>query len=373
MSEIKVNEIPSLTWNWMKMNRDSVTIDGGFIEEKPEVAKLPAGVSIGKAEAINLPLPGSGICNKTNPKLNAEKTAGEADEVLIAANNPEHPVNQLVNEVVKEKDLIKISGTCSEPVIFDFTKGGNSISAQTIVAEENSEGTVIFVYSSKAAESVTKIIKTEVYAKENAKLHIVKVQLLGENTLQLDDTGITAMDNAKVRFTQIELGGNHVDSGLHVSLKGYKAEFESNVAYICQNTQKLDFNHIVYHYAQKTECNMKVNGTLKDEAQKTYRGTIDFKKGCAASIGHEIEETLLLNPKVVNKSLPVILCDEENVEGTHGASIGRLSGDILFYMQTRGISKEEAEKLMSLAKIQAVADLIPDEDIKSKISDFLAE
>ena len=84
-----------------------------------------------------------------------------------------------------------------------------------------------------------------------------------------------------------------------------------------------------------------------------------------------MEETLLLSPTAINKSLPVILCDEEDVEGEHGATIGRLSSDILFYMQSRGISEKEAEIIMSRAKIQAAADLIPDEEIKNQISDFL--
>ena len=116
---------------------------------------------------------------------------------------------------------------------------------------------------------------------------------------------------------------------------------------------------------------MDVNGTVKDDATKTYRGTIDFKNGCAGSKGNEMEETLLLSPTAVNKSLPVILCDEEDVEGEHGSTIGRISQDILFYMQTRGISKSEAEKLITRAKVQAVADLIPSDDVRNEILQFI--
>ena len=116
---------------------------------------------------------------------------------------------------------------------------------------------------------------------------------------------------------------------------------------------------------------MSVNGSLKDNAVKVYRGTIDLKKGCSGAKGNEMEESLVLSPATVNKSLPVILCDEDDVEGEHGSTIGRLSSDILFYMQTRGISEEQAQKIMSRAKIQAAADTIPDEEIKTKISQWL--
>ena len=69
--------------------------------------------------------------------------------------------------------------------------------------------------------------------------------------------------------------------------------------------------------------------------------------------------------------MPVILCDEEDVEGEHGATIGKLSGEMLFYMQTRGISEGTAKTLLSRAKIQAAADLIPDENVKNEINCFL--
>lgn len=372
MNEIKVNEIPSLTWNWMKMNRDCVAVEENYTEEKIQCEKLPSGISFGEKFEINMMEAGSGICNKSNPKLNAEKTAGdsekEAEEALQAVKN--HAVNRLLSAAVSEPQTIVLSGKISEPALFSLCGKGNTASVQKILAKKDCEATLIFLYE---GDKTSQIIRTEVYAEEGAKVHIVKVQLLNENAVQLDDTGITVMDGAKVSFTQIELGGKHIASGLHVNLQGYRSAFESNVAYICQKNQQLDMNHIVYHFGAKSECNMKVNGTLKDEAVKTYRGTIDFKKGCAASVGHEIEETLLLNPKVVNKSLPVILCDEEDVEGTHGASIGRLSNDILFYMQTRGISREAAEHIMSRAKVQATADLIPDENVKAKISEYIAE
>ena len=82
---------------------------------------------------------------------------------------------------------------------------------------------------------------------------------------------------------------------------------------------------------------------------------------------------LLLSEGVVNKTLPIILCDEEDVEGTHGASIGRLSPEVLFYMQTRGMSKQEAELLMTRAKLNSVRNLIHDEHTHGRIQYYMEE
>ena len=82
---------------------------------------------------------------------------------------------------------------------------------------------------------------------------------------------------------------------------------------------------------------------------------------------------LLLSPDVVNKSIPLILCGEEDIAGEHGSTIGKLGEDTLFYMQSRGIAKPEAEKLMTRAKVARVAELIPDEGTIEKINAYLDE
>lgn len=394
----KINTIPSLTWNWLKMNSDTISseaVTADFSECKPAVKKVPDGITIDEAEILvsstGMTNVGtvSGIFNIANKKMPDSRVDDEkTEEQQKAQKQVIHPLKKVLPEI--KGQTIKITGKTNEALILNFSGSDtvpskNTLSAQTIIAEKDSEATIIFVYEDETSSSPattsaspapvtnTQIISTKIIARENAKLHIVKVQLLGNKALQLDDTAFTAEDNAKLQFTQIELGGKHIDSGLHVNLKGYKSSFKSNVAYICKNDQYLDMNHIVYHYGKKSECNMHVDGTLEDSAIKTYRGTIDFKNGCAGSKGNEMEEVLLLSPKAVNKSLPVILCDEEDVEGEHGSTIGKLSKEMLFYMQTRGISQAEAEKLLSKAKIQFAADFIPSEEIKEKIHNWIGD
>ena len=73
----------------------------------------------------------------------------------------------------------------------------------------------------------------------------------------------------------------------------------------------------------------------------------------------ENEEVLLLSYDVVNKSIPIILCAEEDVEGEHGASIGQMSDDILYYMQSRGIPEDTAYEMMARSGVSAAAAKIP--------------
>ena len=94
---------------------------------------------------------------------------------------------------------------------------------------------------------------------------------------------------------------------------------------------------------------------LNGNAFKLFRGSIDFVKGCAGSVGNEREDVLLLGDDVVNQTIPLILCAEEDVEGNHGASIGELDEKTLFYLMSRGFTKEAAEAMIAGARLEAIA------------------
>ncbi len=254
-----------------------------------------------------------------------------------------------------------------------FEDGKTYIHEQTIEAKENSEITVILDYTSLPNASGLSQIKTRLIANPYSKIHLIKVQLLGKNFVQIDDTDGECGENAKIEVTQLELGGSKVYDQVRTNLNGFSSKFKSDTAYITENGQLLDMNYVINHFGQKTDTKMLVKGVVGENALKVYRGTIDFKRGCAEATGDEQEETLLLSKSAVNKSIPMILCDEENVAGTHGSTLGRLGEEELFYMQSRGICEEEAKSMMKKAKILSVASLIPNDEVKSKIEDFLGK
>jgi Fe-S cluster assembly scaffold protein SufB len=94
---------------------------------------------------------------------------------------------------------------------------------------------------------------------------------------------------------------------------------------------------------------------------------VDFITGCVEAKGVENEDVLLLDEDAVNKTVPLILCTEEAVEGEHGATIGKLSDEILFYLNTRGIEEKMAYKLISAGRMASIINLIPKESLRKEI------
>ena len=276
------------------------------------------------------------------------------------------------SDIISEKK--EITATKKGELVYlplSFEDGKRYEHEQVITAEENAEITVIMDYTSAKNAGGVSSIKTKLVAHPYSKIHLVKVQLLGSNYVQIDDTTGECDDGAKIEVTQIELGGSKVYAQVKNELNGYESKFKSDTAYITENGQILDMNYVVNHHGAKTDTKMIVKGVVGDAALKVYRGTIDFKRGCTDATGDEQEETLLMSKTAINKSIPMILCDEENVAGTHGATLGRLGADELFYMQSRGISEEEAKVMMKKAKILSTASLIPSEELREKIENFL--
>ena len=163
------------------------------------------------------------------------------------------------------------------------------------------------------------------------------------------------------------LGGRATYDNCSVTLAGAGSRFEANIGYRLEGEELMDMNCEAIHTGKKTESLIRASGVLFDRASKLLRGTIDLRRGCAGAVGNETEDVLLIDDTVRNRSVPVILCSEEDVVGNHGASIGRLDEDLLFYLQSRGIDSEAATELMAKARVDAIIRRIPDGQLRAAL------
>ena len=102
------------------------------------------------------------------------------------------------------------------------------------------------------------------------------------------------------------------------------------------------------------------------------RGTVDFQRGAKRGVGHESEDVLLFSPNARNRTAPLILCGEEEVEGQHAASVGRLDENKLYYLRSRGLSEAQARRLMVDARFAPAIDKIPLESLQDEVRENVA-
>ena len=177
--------------------------------------------------------------------------------------------------------------------------------------------------------------------------------------------------NSIINF--IELGGTVKVSNYYTVLNNENDFNEFNSIYLGKENDRLDMNYYIGINNKHSKGCINTYGSLYDDSYKTFRGTIDFLEGSSKSIGEEIEKCILLSDTATSKSLPMLLCHEEDVVGTHGVSTGKIDENKIFYLMSRGLSEKEAKRLLINANYNLVIDKIPDENTRNLIRKTIDE
>lgn len=236
-----------------------------------------------------------------------------------------------------------------------------------IEAEEGSKACVIIKYYGEDGTPAEHTGITRVTGAPGSELHLIKLQSLNKQAVHLDAVEAILDTKAKLNITIAELGAAVSNTSCNVQLAGEGAELKLDVLYLGDGDRKLDMTYRAEHRGRKTFSNIKARGILHGTSHKVLRDTLDFVKGAAGSKGREEESVLMLGSKARNISVPLLLCGEHDVEGEHAATSGRLDEDVMFYILSRGISEEEARKLVAKASFDVILEEIPDEQIRDEI------
>lgn len=311
----------------------------------------------------------------------------EIDEKLFKNNLKEFDSFKLDNvKIVKKIDkVITKYGINNEQInngnfkyeleIIDNSKYGiidfdiNDDLVDLIELNINKDSNYLINYNSKKSIYHNGLIKVNI--SENVKANIIVI-----NNVNSDSTNIMSFDNicntdSNLNYLIVDLGGNTSVSNYYSNMIGNNSINNLNSIYVGNKNQVFDINYLVEIFGQNAKCNIDVQGSLSNESRKSFKGTIDFKKGCKGSIGNENEYCVLLSDKVISKSLPMLLCTEEDVIGNHATASGKVDDKTMFYIMSRGISKKDAEKLIVKANFNKLLTMIKDEEIKTKINELI--
>lgn len=275
-----------------------------------------------------------------------------------------------LNENANQKLKLNIESKENEEtqIIFNFdSQNIQLVDHIEIEAQEQTKATIIIKYKSQQEIEAfhNGIIKLQ--AKNKADINVILINLMNQNSNNFISIENELEKEAKVTYTIIDFGGKNSITNYYSNLKGISSNNKLNTIYLGSKNQTIDLNYIAELRGEKTNIDIEVQGALKDTARKHFKGTIDFKKGCKKAIGNENENCMLLSETAKSIALPMLLCSEEEVEGNHATSAGRVGDKELFYIMSRGFNKKEAMKLMVKAKFNKILENIENEEIKNEI------
>lgn len=274
--------------------------------------------------------------------------------------------NQSIKIVLNQKNQKDVE------VDFDFHEKDHClVDYIDILAEEGSKGTIILKYKSQDNEESlyedyhNGICRIE--AKKNSEVKVIVVNLLNGKSRNFISIESNVEEAAKVDIISVDFGGRSSVTNYYMNLAQNNSEGSMYSIYLGKENQKIDMNYIVHLYGKKSDVDIEVQGALKDQAIKSFKGTIDFKTGAKKAKGNENEFCMLLSDKARSKALPMLLCTEDDVEGNHSSASGKVDAKELFYLMSRGFSQKEAMKLIVKAKFSHIIDRIDQEELKEEV------
>ena len=262
-----------------------------------------------------------------------------------------------------------------DPIVVAVSAAQNKCANTGVIVREGAEATVViaaFAGDANASDAnasdanasdalPTSAALTRIVVEAGAKLHLIEMLGVNEGQQHLESVGLEVHQDAAVDVKQYALGGSTIGLGLTANLVGARARLDLNNRYHATHEETLDINHLVRMRGTSTRAQLTESGVLNEAAKKTLRATIDLVRGAKDAQGNEIETVMILGDDVVNKTMPVILCDEDDVAGNHGATIGSVSPEQLDYLAARGLSRQAAEQLFIRALFEDAIINAPEE------------
>jgi Fe-S cluster assembly protein SufD len=232
-----------------------------------------------------------------------------------------------------------------------------------VVAEESAEVTVFdrFGSADTGAGSVGHFVDAvvELIVADNAHVRYVSVQEHGPRTWQVALQRAHVGRDASLRSAAVALGGIYARLRSESRLNGDSGESELLAVYFGDGTQMLDFRTLQDHAAPNTRSELLFKGAVEDDAQSVYSGLIHIRNEAQRSNAFQTNRNLVLTEGAEAKSVPNLVIEADDVKCSHASAVGPIDDDQLYYLATRGVPPEEAERLIVLGFFDDVFEQLP--------------
>ena len=271
---------------------------------------------------------------------------------------------------------IRRNTVIDEPIHLLFLStphGGPTVShpRTLIIAEENSQATLVESYSGTPGEVYFTNAVTEVVAAENAVLDHYKVQRESVKAYHVATMQLELAKSTNFSSHSVGLGGLLVRNDANAYLGGEGIECTLNGVYLGNDRQLID-NHTEIDHAMP-HCNSHeiYKGILDGQSRGVFNGKIFVREDAQKTDAKQTNQTLLLSPTAQIDTKPQLEIFADDVKCTHGATIGQLSDEALFYLRARGISKDNARALLTYAFASDIVSRIKVDAIRAQLDQVL--
>jgi Fe-S cluster assembly protein SufD len=286
-----------------------------------------------------------------------------ADEKFAAHNAAEWKHGLLVHvpkDIVLEQPLLVR--------VVNSVEGGSLFWRLLIVAEPGSRFSVIEEYASTTPELSGYVnAAVEVFVEDGAKVEYVSVQNVSRETWHFGTHHARVQRDAELDWVAAGFGSKKGKVRIQNDLAGQGATSRVTGAYFADGVQHLDYDTFQEHIAPHTTSDFAFKGVLNDQASAVWRGMIRVEEDAQKTNAYQENRNLLLSKQAHADSIPGLEIMANDVRCTHGATLGQVDREQLFYLMARGLSRAEAERLIVRGFFQDVLDRIELEPVRDAL------
>lgn len=267
---------------------------------------------------------------------------------------------------------VAANGLIAAPLVIDVqgvTPGSASFPHIEVRLGENSEANILVLYRSAIDARLLMVPEVDLHVGDGARLRFLTVQSLDHAGSVVVHQRVHLGRDSTSRLGEVGLGANLGRVDLGVDLNGDGASSEVVGIYFGEGDQTLDYRMLIDHHGKRTSSDVFLKGAVEDDAQSVFTGLLRIEKEATRTSTFETNRNLVLSDNAKAQSVPnlEILCDD--VVCGHASSVGPLEQDHLYYLQSRGLGRERAERLLIRGFFQEVIDRLPLANVAAPVSE----
>lgn len=259
--------------------------------------------------------------------------------------------------------------------LFHWLGGAGAMSAprSLVVVEEGAEITVIEEQLSEPAEGAAfHCGGTEVFVGANARLTFATLQDWGRNVFHYSNARARVERDAELQWIQVMVGGRSTKANAWFNLDGPGARAYVHGFMFGDQRQHFHLHTLQRHLQPNCTSDLLIKGCLKDKARSVYQGLIQVAEGAQKTDAYQANRNLLLSDQARADSIPGLEILANDVRCTHGATLGFIDPEHLYYLMARGLPQLEAQRLIVEAFFEPVLDRIPLTAVRDRLRDEIA-
>jgi Fe-S cluster assembly protein SufD len=260
-----------------------------------------------------------------------------------------------------------------QPLYVRIASGGGALFWRLlVVAGEGARFSLIeeYVSTSPDVEAYTNAA-VELYAEQASRLEYVSIQNLSRETWHFASHHARVGRDAELDWVAGGFGSKKGKTRIQNDLAGQGATSRVTGAYFADGAQHLDYDTFQEHIAPHTTSDFAFKGALRDTATAVWRGMIRVERDAQKTNAYQENRNLLLSPKAHADSIPGLEILANDVRCTHGATVGQVDREQLFYLMARGLTRAEAERLIVRGFFSDVLDRIELEPVREALGEAL--